>query len=216
MNEHKIQIFYLLCLLFLAGNSCNTEEDIHFGNYDDQIAQELIKFDTINFNNQMYNIQLRVFMHGKSHFVIGNHIFTNNAFCINLGMPNSDTTFILFDFNMKIKQRKEIKWTINEKIHEDKIFLYSKEYELFLEDLFYDNYYRDSIYKFMLNGYGFERDKDTVCFFVGKKAGIIGTYIGSTSIDSCNYYHGNIYEYRGNIFRYKYNYSLVNFNWRLL
>lgn len=83
---------------------------------------------------------------------------------------------ILFDFNINPGDSVPIKYFFITNALTGGTLKLNKNYNLKLNVKFYDSFYKDTLYKFCFNNYGYRYKGDDLHFIVGKKVGVLGIY----------------------------------------
>jgi hypothetical protein len=123
-------------------------------------------------------------------------IFSNNN-CLFLRLKNALSDFKLIDFDLEIGSTESIKYTIIT----NKGDTVKKQFNMLIEDKFFDATLSDTIYQVRLEDFGINLSNDDIVLFVGKEVGLQGFYLGDIIYDENNtkiYYGrlGNIYQDR--------------------
>ncbi len=142
-----------------------------FQNYVDSIKGSPFKlFPNLNADSCSFNMKFLSYYERSEQIFEGILFEQNNCIYLRITEPKCISTYKFYDFNLSINDSISIEWTTKTAS--------IKNYVLFLEDKFYEQQYSDTIYKFRCKGFGVALKDDDVVFFVGKKVGIIGLYIG--------------------------------------
>lgn len=123
-------------------------------------------------------------------------IFSNNN-CLFLHLRNALSDFKLIDFDLEIGNTEQI----NYKIITNKRDTIKKQFNILIEDKFFDATLSDTIYQVRLEDFGINLSNDDIVLFVGKEVGLQGFYLGDIMYNENNtkiYYGqvGNIYKDR--------------------
>jgi hypothetical protein len=102
----------------------------------------------------------------------GQLCFKNNSIYF-IATNCKNLEFILFDFNLKIRECKSVSYVKSKNN--------SKTYNLCLDDFFYDEIKKDTIYKFYFKHYSIFEPNTSIAYFVGKDVGIVGCYLFNLS-----------------------------------
>ncbi len=211
LNNNKCN-FYLVLLMIFYSLSCNTpiDKQIDIHKYNDSISNQFIAFNKVNNNTKEY--RSISFMTDDEEYPIpiqGRLYSKNSAIWISLDHPNLDT-FKLFDFKFRTKESETISWQISGYGNEPDTLI-QKRHTLILQNKFYDEGLKDSIYHFRLDSIGMFGTDDNIVCFVSKKHWIVGFYISEFYMENDSIIEIAIPSY-GNIYKKKIDYSNVDFN----
>ena len=135
----------------------------------------------------------------------GNLFKKNNSIFLLINGEEEKVKF--FDFGMRNGDKENIVLKYNSTGYDEKPIRIVKNYTLKLDERFYDDLRKDTIYKFRFIKWNSQNNFDDLIFFVGKTYGIAGIYSSKTN-DSKE----EIFTYRGEIFKSRMKNSNVIFN----
>lgn len=188
-------IFFLAFLIILINNTCREEknEDCFFCEKTDTIKTWFrIKNDTVINRTKYYEVSFNSYTQ-EGFLMFNGYIFktSNSIFYKDKLWPYF--SFKLLDFNLKISEYDSIYWNFPQISYNGDTFFLRKEYKLLLRNKFWDQNLWDTIYNFSLEKFGLILKNDNPVIFVGKKTGIIGSYVEVMPDSS------GILKYKGNL-----------------
>ena len=170
LNLKKIKLYIFLSIILISCENKNSKSDFFYSwkdNYPENCYIRLKKDTSIE--NYIW------FFDGtpkQENYLEGQLFFKNNSVFFK-SKNYEKLEFILFDFNLQKGQCREVKY--NKNINQ------AKCYNLCLDDFFYDELRKDTIYKFYFKHYSVYDLNTSISYFVGKDVGIIGCYLFNIS-----------------------------------
>lgn len=161
-NCFKKNIIFIFLIIIISCDSRNSS-NIDINEWKKNHIKDLyIKLDTIKNTFFLFDGSP-----SSDNFLEGNLIVTNNIVFFK-SSNYQKLTFPLFDFNLRATECKSIHY-FKKKM--------KKEYDMCVEDIFYSEIRKDTIYKFCFKKYGIYNPNIGVVYFVSKTKGILGCYL---------------------------------------